>query len=214
MVLSNSETTQRRSYSSPLRQQQERSTRELILQTLADILAAEGAHEFTIQEVAQRAGLSSQTVYYHFSSREGLIQALLDWYSEAIGVSIVEEVASLGDDLPAIVQKIFELCEKRAALVRAFTILSLNLKIESNTRREMDDILRQILRKFTSNLAPWEAQQAFATIRFLASPDAWLVFTNRLGLDWKEASQAASWAIAVFAEDARRRNEESGVKGI
>ena len=51
-------------------------TRARIIEAARDIL--ETAHSFSIDAVAQKAGVARMTVYYQFSSKRGLLEALFD----------------------------------------------------------------------------------------------------------------------------------------
>jgi len=62
-------------------------TRSRILAATRDLLtAAEGVAGFTIDAVAQRAGVARMTVYYQFKSKGGLVEGLFDWLAEAGGM--------------------------------------------------------------------------------------------------------------------------------
>jgi AcrR family transcriptional regulator len=58
-----------------------RSTREVILDAAVDLLGDRGA-AVTLEEIAERAGLSRQTVYLHFGSRTGLMIAMAQHIDE------------------------------------------------------------------------------------------------------------------------------------
>ncbi len=73
-----------RAYESPLRERQRAETREQILQAAIDLLAEEG--ELTVPDVAKRAGVATRTVYFHFESKSGLMDALSDVLDAEIGV--------------------------------------------------------------------------------------------------------------------------------
>jgi AcrR family transcriptional regulator len=55
------------------------ATRELLM-------AADGVARFTIDAVAERAGVARMTVYYQFKSKGGLVEALFDWLADAGGM--------------------------------------------------------------------------------------------------------------------------------
>jgi TetR/AcrR family transcriptional regulator, cholesterol catabolism regulator len=55
-----------------------RLTRERILDATAAILRERGLAELRLTDVADRAGLHAPSIYYHFKSREDLIEEVLD----------------------------------------------------------------------------------------------------------------------------------------
>lgn len=54
--------------------------REAILAAALDAFAAGGYNETSLEDVAERAGISKALIYEHFSSKRDLFQALLDTY--------------------------------------------------------------------------------------------------------------------------------------
>lgn len=54
------------------------ATRERILDAARDLAVDEGFSGFTVEKVAERAGVSRMTVYYQFGAKQALLQALLD----------------------------------------------------------------------------------------------------------------------------------------
>lgn len=63
------------SHSLKERQRQERE--RLILSAAQELLMERGYHEMSIDEIAERVGISKGTVYLHFESKEDLVLALL-----------------------------------------------------------------------------------------------------------------------------------------
>lgn len=79
-----------RRYRSPLRAQRAAETRALVLAAAAEQFAAHGWAATGMRDIASSAGVSTETVYAHFSSKRALFQAAVD-------------VAVVGDDRPVAV---------------------------------------------------------------------------------------------------------------
>ena len=60
-------------------------TRRRILETALQTLL-DGVSEPSMGEVASRAGISRQALYLHFSSRDDLLLAVVEWANEQIGL--------------------------------------------------------------------------------------------------------------------------------
>ena len=58
------------------RQRQERE--QLIMQAAEDLLVEKGYHETSMEDIAERVGISKGTVYLHFASKEDLVCALME----------------------------------------------------------------------------------------------------------------------------------------
>lgn len=68
------------------------TTRARILASALDLLLEHGFHGFGLEAVAAAAGFSRQTVYRHFESRTGLLEALVDHVPEVEGKPDVDGV--------------------------------------------------------------------------------------------------------------------------
>lgn len=80
------DTAQRR-YRSPRRAQQAEQTRTEIITAATRLFTANGWAATGMRDVAREAGVATETVYAHFSSKTGLFQSAMD-------------VAVVGDDAP------------------------------------------------------------------------------------------------------------------
>jgi AcrR family transcriptional regulator len=78
------------------------STRAKLFEAAAGLIAAQGLHATTIDQIVERAGVAKGTVYYHFRGKDELFQALL-----------VEGLKQLADALRA---QAADAPDKRAAL--------------------------------------------------------------------------------------------------
>jgi AcrR family transcriptional regulator len=81
------EPTPRRQYRSRLRDQQTADTRAALIASAGELFGSKGWAATGMREVAAAAGVATETVYAHFSSKRGLLRALVD-------------VAVVGDDRP------------------------------------------------------------------------------------------------------------------
>ena len=71
-------TAPKRPYSSTLRADQARLTRDRILAAAEELFLADGYGTTTIARVARRAGVAADTVYATFGSKRGILKALMD----------------------------------------------------------------------------------------------------------------------------------------
>ncbi len=59
-----------------------RDNREAILVAVSKVIARRGVRGLRVEDVAAEAGVSAPLLYYHFSSRSGLVKAALEHASE------------------------------------------------------------------------------------------------------------------------------------
>lgn len=85
--MSTAEATEKRQYRSTLRQQQAATTKRAVIDAARELFLTQGWAGTGMREVAAAAGVALETVYSHFSSKKGLLRAVVD-------------VAVTGDDAP------------------------------------------------------------------------------------------------------------------
>lgn len=81
----------------PGKKESEVLRREQIVQAAFRVATQEGLEQLTIRLVAAEAGLSTGLVFFHFTSKESLLLALLDWLLD----TLFEDWKTPGDLLPA-----------------------------------------------------------------------------------------------------------------
>lgn len=67
-----------RSYRSPRRAEQAEQTRAAVLETATRMFAEKGWAATGMRDIAREAGVATETVYSHFSSKTGLFQQVID----------------------------------------------------------------------------------------------------------------------------------------
>jgi len=109
------EPTGRRPYRSRLREQRAAATKRAIVSAAEELFAANGWAATGMREVAAAAGVATETVYSHFTSKGGLLRAVAD-------------AAVVGDDAPVALAERPEFAAmgkgSRAARVRAAAALT------------------------------------------------------------------------------------------
>jgi AcrR family transcriptional regulator len=109
-------------------------TREAILAAARRLLAEDGAEALSLDRVAAGAGVSRITVYHHFGSRSGLLQALLE--AAAGGGGALEAAWDLPDPREALRAVLAESCRLWAAERELLTGLGGLLEPLEEERRE------------------------------------------------------------------------------
>jgi AcrR family transcriptional regulator len=79
-----------------------RATRERIVQAVRELVAEGAFHESTVEQVADRAGVSRATLYQHFRSRIELIDALCETFSANPAIMEIRSVVDQPDGRSAL----------------------------------------------------------------------------------------------------------------
>ncbi|NLG46949.1 TetR/AcrR family transcriptional regulator [Gordonia sp. (in: high G+C Gram-positive bacteria)] len=129
------------------------ATRARIIDAAAKVLAENGYQHTRLSTIAEAAGMQAGSLYYHFDSKEQLVEEALAGATHAVHAAVLESLASLSDDATA-GQRLF-------AAMRAFMTTRMELGAVSpahiRSYRELPAEMRERLRpemEAVSNL--WE----------------------------------------------------------
>lgn len=199
-----------RTYHSPLRERQAAGTRQQILEAAAELILSDGLADFSLRDVARDAGVSERTLYYHYPSRQALLDGLNGWVREQLEEKRLQGDPRDVEDLPGRIGAIFAAFEEIGAPARAMARLSAVMGMRSDGYRERTDAFRDRFAGFLDQLEPGEAERAFAVLRHLASSTTWLNLRDELGLSGEEAAEAVAWALRTLIQDLEERAHGGG----
>ncbi len=196
-----------RSYTSPLRRNQKENTRDRILDTVAKMIGEGRILDFSVKDVAVRAGISYGTVYRHFPTRESFLEALYEVASEIMAQSSPFTPQSL-DDIPAMAGKTVEKFKERATLVQAFTIALLVNNVKPKSRHQRDEKIQEMVMDNNPRLSSGDARQVSVIISHLCSSLTWVSLKQRYGLNSEETAKAMNWALQTLIQNLTRHEED------
>lgn len=146
-----------RPYRSALRRKQVAATRELILQALAEQLAAGGLQDFSIAEAAQRAGVAPRTIYRYFPNREALLDAVGAWVDQQLG-DLPYPTTPLA--VAKLAEQAFPRFEQEAVLIQALLASELGKTVRSRLRSKRRQAIATALSSLTAEHQPTGAAAA------------------------------------------------------
>jgi AcrR family transcriptional regulator len=76
-------------------------TRENLLKLAARTFGTQGYSATTMRNIADQAGIEAASIYYHFSSKEDLVNEVMEQGAERILHFLNEQIATLGPDATA-----------------------------------------------------------------------------------------------------------------
>jgi AcrR family transcriptional regulator len=195
----------RRSYNSTLRRQHQAATRKRIVEAVAAIVAEGRLLSFSVQDVADRAGVSYPSVYRHFPTRESLLEALYEAGAAIIGPSL--SFASLSpDEISSAVARMMTTFEQDPTLLQAATTALAANNIQPPSRRERDRKYLQMVAQNNPHLDPETISQAAAIICHLYSSLTWATLRQRFGLTAEASADAVTWALQTLTRDLASRD--------
>src|SRR5712692_8161440 len=103
------------------RQEGAKHTRDQIMAAVRELLTEGRFHEATVEQIAVRAGVARATLYQHFGSRMGLIDAIcevLDEHPELRAIRASLELSDPVEALRAVLSHSTRLCASEEGLHR------------------------------------------------------------------------------------------------
>jgi len=194
-----------------LKEQQQELTKDLakevILRGLADVILEEGVYTFSVQAVADRAGVSHRTVYRHFATRDELLEGLSLWFDKRLGdLGLPNEPGNPGEILDSL-PRIFKILDTEDRMSRAMARIGLTTDIETERRTSRTQAFRKRIRAIAPDLDEDEFEAAFAVIRSIASAQQWFILRQQFGLGGNQSGPAVSHAVKVLMDDLAARND-------
>lgn len=186
-----------------LRGKQAQLTRDLVLGALAAVIVEEGLTDFSVQDVAERAGVSHRTVYRHFETREAMLDALVHWVEERVsagsGMALPEDANQV---VPAMRAK-FAALDEWGPIVMAVLKLETARRIHSQQSLRSALAIRGALAETTAHLPSDVAEVVAAVIRQIASSQTWLALHEDAGIDGARSADVVAWAVETLLDELR-----------
>jgi AcrR family transcriptional regulator len=181
-----------------------RETRERILTTFARMVVDDGVRDVSIQQVADRAGISHRTVYRHFASRQELIDELAVWLSEKEAESEESDVMIPLDELPSAIERTSRWFEQVPDLMKAYVLVTWESNALTALQHQRTQMFYELLAPATQHLDDDERQAVLALVRYLASSQTWLTLREEFGVLGDRSGPVVGWAVELLLDALRR----------
>ena len=179
-------------------------TRRAILEAMVDVIMETEGIGFSVQVVADRAGVTHRTIYNHFPTREALCDAFSDYVDELLGASAgwTEEPAWSLVSLPMIVEGLYQTLALRDRHARAYVMLMIGNRRPMSAWRKRSLMAEKLIAREQSGQVPLTPRQVTAVIRMFVSTMGWHLLTEQCGLSTGEAAAASAWATRTLLDAA------------
>ncbi|GAA1803477.1 helix-turn-helix domain-containing protein [Agromyces neolithicus] len=183
------------------------ATRAAILDGAVDLFLERRGGDFSVQEVADRAGLTHRTVYRYFPTRGELLGAASQRLAVGVDEQSFTEVSTVEEWIDAVAGH-FAHTEANLELVRRVVSTVLGSP-EILLFQERDAHFWEVFRRQFRNLPERDASRIFATLRHLMSSTSYVIYRLRFGLSPADATEAIQVAASVIAAQAARSDQAS-----
>jgi AcrR family transcriptional regulator len=184
-----------------------RVTRDAVVDAVIEAIGEQGL-DFSVQDAADRAGVTHRTVYRYFGSREALIEAIGERYEEWLAEQGIPEAESIEEVLIHI-EKLFQLFDQSPDTVRAHALRILAGGDRTTPSRQRTERWRRTFEASLPHLAREEVEPLFALCRTLAGSLGWYLLTSQFRLSGEHAGRAVRRMVEVVIADLRRQEEEA-----
>ena len=192
-----------------IRHRQKQLTEEAVIQALAGFVSETGSFDFSIAEIADRAGVSTRTIYNHFGDRQGLIEALSAHAGREMERHGATDLPATLAELPGLVAVNYRSFESVPELAEAFArIDDANQPRPGRARRA--SVVLDLVRSAHPELDQRERESVAVMIHLMASSAMWYRLTRERGLTAAEAGAVAAWTMRLQVEALDRGDHPFG----
>jgi AcrR family transcriptional regulator len=170
-------------------------SRAAVMAAVRSLLEEGTFHESTVEEVARRAGVSRATLYQHFGTRLGLVDAICDTFDENPALVALRQTDDLDDFLAHVVD--FWSAEEKilVQLYGAAAVDAAARDLVDRQRRDRHNELRRLLRELDIR-----ERGAFAELSLLTSFETYLELRRHAGLAKRDVIETLKQAARRLLE--------------
>jgi len=187
------------------------ATREAILGAAGDLFLERKIDGFSIQEVADRAGLAHRTVYRYFPTRQELLHATVQHLAPGMDEEPFSEVSTVEEWIDAVGAHL-AFIEANLEVVRGLMVAALasdEVLRSDQHLRDRDAHRWEVFRRQFPHLPEGEARRTFATVRHLTSPVSYVFLRLRFGMSPAEATETIQSGASQIVEQAALRSQDA-----
>jgi AcrR family transcriptional regulator len=191
------------------------ATRGAILKAAGVLFLERKIDGFSVQEVADRAGLTHRTVYRYFPTRQELMHATVRHLAPGMDEEPFGEVSTVEEWIDAVGAHL-AFIEANFDVVRGLMVAALasDELLRSDQRlRDREAHRWEVFRRQFPHLPEGEARGTFATVRHLTSPVSYVFMRLRFGMSPAEATEAIQSGASQIVEQAARRERAAADEG-
>jgi AcrR family transcriptional regulator len=193
-----------------LSRRKQQFVRDAILDAAAEAIRED--IDFSVQDVADRAGVTHRTVYRYFDSREAIVDGVAARFETIMAAEGFVRPETL-DEASTFMERLFRQFDRFPDYVRAYALLALTRGERSAVSHRRTEQWRRMFEADLPHLPSGEVQAAFAVWRNLTGSIAWYLLRSVSGLSGDQSGAAVRWALEAMIADLRRRDHEAAAAG-
>lgn len=182
-----------------------RVTRDAVVDAVIEAIREQGI-DFSVQDAADRAGVTHRTVYRHFPNRDALVDAVAERYEAWLAEQGIAEAESI-DELLAQIEPLFRLFDQTPDLIRAVAMHTLIGGERTAISKRRTERWRRTFEASLPHLSRDDVEPLFAICRTLTGSLGWFLLTSQFGLSGEQSGRAVRRTFEAVLADLRRQEE-------
>jgi len=190
------------------------ATRRAIVEAAAELFVDRRQDGFSVQDVADRAGLTHRTIYRYFPTRIDLIGAAAQHLAPGFGEDSYGDVSTVEEWIDGVGAHLAR-TEANLEVVRsvlAAMLASEDLELVGGGLHDRDTHRWEVFRRQFPHLSEDDARRTFATLRHLTSSTTYVLYRLRFGMSPAEATQTIRGGAEQIVEQAAIRDQAADRK--
>ena len=190
------------------------ATRKAIVEAAAELFVDRRREGFSVQDVADRAGLTHRTVYRYFPTRQELIAAAAQYLAPGFAEDSFGDVSTVEEWIDGVEAHLAR-AEANFEIVRSVLVAVLASEdlVPSEGGIHDRDVHRwEVFRRQFPRLSDDDARRTFATLRHLTSSTTYVLYRMRFAMSPAEATDAIRSGASQIVELAAIRDQAAGPK--
>ena len=185
------------------------ATRKAIVEAAAELFVDRRREGFSVQDVADRAGLTHRTVYRYFPTRQELIAAAAQYLAPGFAEDSFGDVSTVEEWIDGVEAHLAR-TEANFEIVRSVLVAVLASEdlVPSEGGLHDRDVHRwEVFRRQFPRLSDDDARRTFATLRHLTSSTTYVLYRMRFAMSPSEATEAIRTGASQIVEQAALRDQ-------
>jgi AcrR family transcriptional regulator len=194
-----------------LADRKQRVTRDAVVDAVIEAIREQGI-DFSVQDAADRAGVTHRTIYRYFGSRQALVEAVGERYEAWLAEQGIPDPDTIEEVLVQI-ETLFRLFDQSPDLLRAVAMHTLIGGERTGLSKQRTERWRRTFEAGLPHLTRDEVEPLFAICRTLTGSLGWYLLTSQFGLSGEQSARAVRRVVEAVIADLRRQEEEEAARG-
>lgn len=192
----NSQKNGLRNYDNSNRRAQAALTRDAILDALAQQMLGSNTPDFSVEQAAQDAGVTTRTIFRHFPNRDSMLSALSE---RVLATTGTVEIPKTPEEFVDTIFATYEMFDENRELMQSLLLSELGRGVRSQMRERRRKGNVSALNNLVKGL-PREQQKAVkAVLVHLISAESWWQLHDRFNVSARDSAQTIAWIFSLVA---------------